>query len=394
MQDRRAFLAWLAASPLAAAGGAAWAQAAGEEPLPASAVDALDVFDLERVAKRNIPVAHWGYLMTGVDGEETLAENRAAFGRWQLHTKRLVDLSKLDMGVELFGVRYASPIVICPVGSQRAFHPEGELAVARAAKSKDTLQILSTVSSTSVEDVIKARGAPVWQQLYTTSNLDSGVRIARRAVDAGARAIAVTVDLPLGRNTETMIRARRADSRNCASCHGAGGPGTETRPMFAGLDMKGVGTYSPALTWDYIARLKDATHAKILVKGLESGDDAALALKYGCDGIMVSNHGARATETGRATLDCLPEVVAAVKGRIPVLVDGGVRRGTDALKALALGASAVGIGRPYIWGLGAFGQAGVERTLDVLNNELRLAMAGVGARSLKEITRRSVVRRA
>jgi isopentenyl diphosphate isomerase/L-lactate dehydrogenase-like FMN-dependent dehydrogenase len=394
MQDRRAFLAWLAASPLVAGAGAGWAQTAGDEPLAARAADALDVFDLEKVAHRNVPVAHWGYLMTGVDGEATLAANRDAYSRWQLHTRRLVDLTKLDMGVTLFGTRYASPIVLCPVGSQRAFHPEGELGAARAAKAKDTLQILSTVSSVSVEDIIKARGAPVWQQLYTTSNLDYGIRIAKRAADAGAPAIAVTVDLPLGRNTETMARAARADTRVCASCHGEGGPATTMRPMFAGFDMKDVGTYSPALTWSYIARLKDATKAKILVKGLETGEDAALALKYGCDGIIVSNHGARATETGRATLDCLPEVVAAVKGRIPVLVDGGVRRGTDALKALALGATAVGIGRPYIWGLGAFGQAGVERTLDILNNELRLAMAGVGARSLAEITPKSIVRRA
>ncbi len=393
MHDRRAFLTWLAASPLAAEAGAAWGQAA-DTALPASAADALDVFDLERVAQRNIPVAHWGYLMTGVDGEETLKANREAFDHWQLHTRWLVDLSHLDMGVTLFGTRYASPIFLCPLGSQRAFHPDGELGSARAAKARDTLQILSTVSSHSVEDVNKARGAPVWQQLYTTSNLDAGVRIARRAADAGCPVIAVTVDLPLGRNTPTLSRAIKADSRPCASCHGAGGPGTSSRPMFAGIDMKGVGTYSPALTWDYIARLKDATKAKIMVKGLETGDDAALALKYGCDGIIVSNHGGRASETGRATLDCLPEVVAVTKGRIPVLVDGGVRRGTDALKALALGASAVGIGRPYIWGLGAFGQAGVERTLDVLNTELRLAMAGVGARSVKEITPHALVRRA
>ena len=395
MHDRRAFLAWLAASPLAGAARAELAAQAGADgPLPASPGEALDVFDLQRVAQRNIPVAHWGYLMTGVDGEETLAENRAAFGRWQLHTRRLVDLSKLDMGVELFGTRYASPIVICPVGSQRAFHPDGELAVARATKSRDALQILSTVSSVGVEDVIKARGAPVWQQLYTTSNLDAGIRIAKRAVDAGAPAIAVTVDLPLGRNTETLTRAMRADTRPCASCHGGPVPTTASRPMFAGLDLKGAGTYSSALTWAYIARLKDATHAKILVKGLETGEDAALALKYGCDGIMVSNHGGRASETGRATLDCLPEVVGAVKGRIPVLVDGGVRRGTDALKALALGATAVGIGRPYIWGLGAFGQAGVERALDVLNNELRLAMAGVGARTLAGVTPAALIHKA
>jgi isopentenyl diphosphate isomerase/L-lactate dehydrogenase-like FMN-dependent dehydrogenase len=151
---------------------------------------------------------------------------------------------------------------------------------------------------------------------------------------------------------------------------------------------------TPSLTWDFVRRLKDGTKMKVLVKGLESGEDAALAVKYGADGVIVSNHGGRATETGRATLESLPEVVAAVKGRVPVLVDGGVRRGTDALKALALGATAVGIGRPYIWGLGAFGQAGVERTLDLLNNELRLAMVGVGARSLREITPGAVIRRA
>lgn len=167
------------------------------------------------------------------------------------------------------------------------------------------------------------------------------------------------------------------------------------RPMFAGIETRGAPLLNstPALTWDFIRRLKDATKMKVLVKGLESGDDAALAVKYGCDGVMVSNHGGRATETARGTLESLPEVVAAVKGRIPVLVDGGVRRGTDALKALALGATAVGIGRPYIWGLGAFGQPGVERTLDVLNNELRLAMGGVGARTVKEITPAALIRK-
>ena len=393
MQNRRAFLAWLAASPLAAAG-ASRGQPAGEPSLPASAAEALDVFDLERVARRTIPVAHWGYLMTGVDGEETLSANRDAYARWQLHTRRMVDLSHLEMGVELFGTRYASPIFLCPLGSQRAFHPDGELGSARAAKAKDSLQVLSTVASYSVEEVIKARGAPVWQQLYTTSDLDVGVRIAKRAVAAGCPAVVVTADLPLGRNTPTLYRAVRADTRQCTSCHGPTGPTLAMKPMFAGIETKGLAAGSPALTWDYVRRLKDATRAKVLVKGLETGEDAALALRAGCDGIIVSNHGGRATETGRATLDCLPEVVAAVNGRIPVLVDGGVRRGTDALKALALGATAVGIGRPYIWGLGAFGQPGVERVLEVLNTELRLAMAGVGARSLKEITPRSIVRRA
>jgi isopentenyl diphosphate isomerase/L-lactate dehydrogenase-like FMN-dependent dehydrogenase len=154
-----------------------------------------------------------------------------------------------------------------------------------------------------------------------------------------------------------------------------------------------VFTQNAAMTWDVVKRLRDTTRMKIMIKGLESGFDAAMAVKAGADGVVVSNHGGRATDTGRGTLESLPEVVAAVKGKIPVFVDGGVRRGTDVLKALALGATAVGIGRPYIWGLGAFGQAGVERVLDILNTELRLAMAGVGARTLAEITPAAVIRR-
>ena len=394
MDDRRAFLRFLAASPLYAglplAGGALGQT---PDPLVDKAGDALDVFDLEKVAHRNVPVAHWGYLMTGVDGEETLRANREAYARFQLRTRRLVDVSKLDMSVELFGTRYASPIFLCPLGSQRAFQAEGEVAVARAAKARGALQILSTVSSTAVEDVAKARGAPIWFQLYTTNDLDVAIRLAKRAEAAGCTAIAVTVDLPAGRNTETLARAVRADTRTCTACHAPGGSQMATRPIFSGINAGMLLNSTPSLTWDFIRRLKDATKMKVLVKGIESGEDAALAVKHGCDGVMVSNHGGRATETARGTLESLPEVVAAVKGRIPVLVDGGVRRGTDALKALALGATAVGIGRPYIWGLGAFGQPGVERTLDLLNNELRLAMAGVGARNLREIRPAALIRK-
>ena len=399
MEDRRAFLRFLAASPLYAglplAAGAMAQPAGGADELVAKASDALDVFDLEKVAHRNIPMAHWGYLMTGVDGEETLNANHAAYARYQLRTRRLVDVSKIDTGLELFGTRYASPIFLCPLGSQKAFQAEGELASARAAKSRNALQILSSATSTGVEDVVAAHGGPLWYQLYTSSNLEVALKIVARAERAGCTAVAVTVDLPAGRNTETLSRAVRADPRPCVACHGAAGPGAlAARPMYQGIDTTGLLNTSSSLTWDFIRRLRDATRMKVLVKGLESGEDAALAVKYGCDGVMVSNHGGRATETGRATLESLPEVVAAVHGRIPVLVDGGVRRGTDALKALALGATAVGIGRPYIWGLGAFGQPGVERTLDLLNSELRLAMVGVGARSLKEITPAAVIRKA
>ena len=192
----------------------------------------------------------------------------------------------------------------------------------------------------------------------------------------------------------TATRLARQDTRKCAACHSdatgdrmnpRAGAGTATKPMFAGVNMDGVGLTSATLTWDFVKRLKDVTSMKVLVKGIEAGEDATLAVRGGADGIIVSNHGGRATETGRGTIESVAEVVQAVGGRIPVLVDGGVRRGTDVFKALALGASAVGIGRPYIWGLATFGQQGVERVLDILNNELRFAMIGCGTKTIREI---------
>jgi 4-hydroxymandelate oxidase len=397
MNTRRMFIQYLAASPLYAAlpSFRSFVEAASLQDVDnaiSRSSDALDVFDFEPVARKNIPPAHWGYLASGVDGEETIKANRDAYSRYQLHARRLVDVSKIDMSVELFGTRFDSPIILCPLGAQKAFHPEGEIAVARAAKARGHLQVLSTVTSTGIEEVIAARGAPVWFQLYTTSSFDVTVKLVKRAEAAGCPAVAVTVDLPAGRNIETAIRWARSDTRTCTACHAQGGPIVFTRPMFSQLDTTGLSISSSSLTWDFIKRLKEATRMKVLIKGLESGADAKLAVENGADGIIVSNHGGRATDTGRGTLECLPEVVTEVRGRVPVIVDGGVRRGTDVLKALALGATAVGIGRPYIWGLGAYGQAGVDRVLELLDNELRLAMVGVGARNLHEITRASIVR--
>jgi 4-hydroxymandelate oxidase len=397
MNTRRTFLKYLAASPLYAGlpSFQSFVEADSLQDVDGAvnrAGDALDVFDFEAVARKNIPPAHWGYLTSGVDGEETIRANREAYSRYQLHTRRMVDISKIDMSVELLGTRFDSPIILCPLGAQKAFHPEGELAVARAAKARGHLQVLSTVTSTGVEEVIAARGAPVWFQLYTTSSFDITAKLVKRAEAAGCPAVAVTVDLPAGRNIETAIRWARTDTRTCTACHAPGGSIVFTRPMFSQLDTTGLTISSSSLTWDFIKRLKEVTTMKVLIKGLESGADAKLAVANGADGIIVSNHGGRATDTGRGTLECLPEVVAEVRGRIPVIVDGGVRRGTDVLKALALGATAVGIGRPYIWGLGAYGQAGVDRVLELLDNELRLAMVGVGARNLHEITRTSIVR--
>ena len=399
MSNRRAFLKFVATSPLLASVPSI-AEAFQQNNLD-QAADALDVFDFEAAARRVVPQAHWGYLMTGVDGEETLKANRDGFSRYQLRTRRFVDVSRLDMSIELFGMKFNSPVVLCPVGSQKAFNREGEVGSAKAAQAKGNLQILSTQTSSPVEDVLKARGAPIWFQLYTTDNFEVTTKLVKRAEAAGCAAVAVTVDLPAGRNTETMSRAQRADTRACGSCHEdatgnlanprVGGGTNANKPMFAGINTEGLGLTSPSLTWDFIKRLRDVTKMKVVIKGLETREDAAQAIDHGADGIIVSNHGGRATETGRGTIECLPEVVQAVRGRIPVLVDGGFRRGTDVFKALALGATAAGIGRPYIWGLSSFGQQGVERVLDILNNELRLAMAGCGTRSVKEIAASSII---
>ncbi len=398
MPHRRDFLRFLAASPLLALAPSV-AEALQQGDLEQAAY-ALDVFDFEAAAQKIVPPAHWGYLMSGVDGEATLRANREGYNRYQLKTRRFVDVTRVDLSIELFGVRYNSPVILSPIGSSGAFHPDGEAGTARAAKTKNALQIMSTQSSVPVEAVVKARGGPIWYQLYTTNKFDITTQLVKRAEAAGCTAVAVTVDTPAGRNTETATRLARTDTRTCAACHDdatgnrmnpRGGGGTNTKPMFSGLNMQGVGLTSPSLTWDFIAQLKGVTKMKVLLKGIESGEDAALAVDRGADGIIVSNHGGRATETGRGTIESLPEVVQAVRGRVPVIVDGGVRRGTDVYKALALGANAVGVGRPHIWGLATFGQQGVERVLDILNNELRLAMVGCGATAVKGITPATII---
>lgn len=395
MPDRRAFLQYLAASPLLAGIPAAelFAQDTGRL---AKAADALDVFDFEAMAKQVTPPAHWGYLASGVEGDATLKANRDGFSRYQLRTRRFVDVSQIDMSVDLLGQKFNSPIVLSPVSSLGAFHAEGEVGAAKAAKTRGQLQLLSTQATRSIEDVIQARGAPVWFQLYTTNSFPVTTRLLQRAEGAGCPAVAITVDLPGGRNPVTQTRFQRQDTRNCVSCHGAAGPGgngsvVPTKPMFAGINVDGVRLQSPSLTWDFIGKVRAVTKMKILVKGIDDPEDANLAIANGADGIYLSNHGGRATETGRSTIEALPEVIAAVRGRVPVIVDGGFRRGADVFKALALGATAVGLGRPYVWGLASYGEQGVDRVLEMLNNELRLAMVGAGTRSLKEIAAASLI---
>lgn len=389
---RREFLKFLAASPFAArAFGQDDAGFRTAAAVPTSPADVPSVAEFEELARAKLPPAHLGYLMTGVDDDLTLAANRQGFQKWDLRPRRLVDVSKTDIRTEMFGVPWDSPIFLCPVGAQRAFHPEGELAVARAAKAKKHVQILSTVTSYSVEEVRDALGAAPWYQLYMPTTWDATERMVRRVEEAGCPVMAWTIDLLGGRNTETASRMARLDSRNCASCHVNPLGSFSHRPMFKGID---VGINPREANWSYVGRLKKMTRMKLLIKGIDTAADARLARENGADGIIVSNHGGRATETLRSTIETLPEIVDAVGGRIPVLIDGGFRRGTDIFKALALGAKAVGIGRPYIFGLSAFGQAGVERVLEILRAELALTMRQCGTPTLKDITPAAVGRRA
>ncbi len=387
--SRRKFLAYLAASPLLFE---AWAEAAVPQAAlpPAGAGDLLSVMDFESLARQKLPPAHWGYMASGVDDDLTLKANIEAYKHIELRVRRLVDVSNIDLKQEIFGVTYNSPIFLCPVGGQRMFHPEGEVAAARAAKASNSLQVLSTQTSIAVEDVAKARGTAPWYQLYLPQKWEDTEKLVKRAEAAGCPVLVWTVDNLAGRNLETATRFRREDGRDCTVCHATPNGGRRSPPMFAGLS--GTGTNPLTATWDTLDRLRALTSMKLVVKGIETRDDAKLALDHGVDGILVSNHGGRATETLRPTIEALPEVVDAVGGRIPVMVDGGIRRGADVFKALAFGARAVGIGRPYVWGLTAFGEQGVTRILDILRAELTLTMRQCGTPKLSQITRASVER--
>jgi 4-hydroxymandelate oxidase len=289
-----------------------------------------------------------------------------------------------------------TPIIIAPVGGQKAFHPEGEIAVARAAKAGNYLQILSTATTSSVEEVTAARGAPVWYQLYATNKWEVARAFVTRAEKAGCPVVAVTVDRSGGRNQETLFRLQRTDTRQCSTCHDRSSlqASLVRRSMYEGVDVTGLtNTQSSNMTWDFLKRLRDTTRMKIVIKGILTHEDAKLAAAAGIDAIIVSNHGARSEDSGRSTIDALPEIIEVVGGRMPVLVDSGFRRGTDIAKALAMGAQGVCIGRPYVWGLGAFGQPGVERVLELLRIELRAIMQQVGAPTIKHLTP-AMVRRA
>ena len=397
LKGRRQFLKMLAGSPLLGytelptllgqrgLGFSALGALQEDDGIIQSLDEAFEVMDFEPLAKKMMLPEHWAYLATGVDDDKTLRWNHEAFSNYSLRMRRLVDFSQLDLSTELFGTRWETPLALCPVASLKGFHTEGEPGAARAARSKGNLMMLSTQTSTSVEEVNEAYGQPVWYQLYTRPVWETARQLVKRVEDSGCPVLVFTIDLLGGRNTVTNNRAQGLEGIRapfCANCHE-----DRIKPMHQGLAPTPPGSPRAIYTWDYVKRLKDATSMKLVLKGIVTREDAELAVQYGADGVIVANHGGRGSESLRSTIECLPEVVEGVAGRIPVLIDGGIRRGTDIFKALALGADAVAIGRPYVWGLAGFGQDGAEKVLDILHSELRLVMRQTGATSIREMRR-------
>jgi isopentenyl diphosphate isomerase/L-lactate dehydrogenase-like FMN-dependent dehydrogenase len=403
--SRRALLKWLCASPLALPGVGGAAQALPElvrhsakrpdpmvwtptEPLELiqDPAQALNVFDFEAAAFAKLPRAHFGYIASGIDDEVTLRANRTSFQKFALRPRRMRDVSHIDLSVTLFGTRWNTPIVLAPTGGNKAYDPDGEVAVTRAARKGGYLNVLSSAGASTIEEVVAARQGEVWFQLYATSSIEIAQQVAQRVQRAGVKVMEITVDRNGGRNQETFARLKRQDPRDCSVCH-PHGPGSRfERPIYDGLDFSRVKSMTSSnMTWDFIQKMRDVTDMKLVIKGIQTREDAQLCLKYGVDGIHVSNHGGRSEDGGRGCIECLPEIAQVAKGKVPVLFDSGIRRGSDIFKALALGADAVCVGRPYLWGLGAFGQPGVERVMDILQTELTAIMQQMGAPSIAAI---------
>jgi isopentenyl diphosphate isomerase/L-lactate dehydrogenase-like FMN-dependent dehydrogenase len=346
-------------------------------------VEPLNVWDYERLAAERLDPGAHGYYAGGAGDELTLRDNVEAFRRWQLRPRMLVDVDVCTTATTVLGHEVSMPLLVAPVAFQRVAHPDGEVGMARATKAAGTVMCVSTMATSTLEE-IAATEAPRWFQLYVFR--DEGVtrELCSRVADAGFTALVLTVDTPfLGR--------RERDLRN----------GFVIPPEFpvASLGQGGLtpaetfALVSPSVSWHDIERLASLSGLPVLVKGVLTGEDAALACEHGASGVVVSNHGGRQLDGVSATIDALEEVVAAVDGRIEVLMDGGIRRGTDVVKALALGARAVLAGRAPLWGLVVDGEAGARRVLELLQAEILAALQLVGCTSPAEVTRDRVSRR-
>jgi isopentenyl diphosphate isomerase/L-lactate dehydrogenase-like FMN-dependent dehydrogenase len=343
----------------------------------------LNLAEFEETARERLGPFAYAYYAGGANDEVTLRANRTAFERVALHYRVLVDVSERDLSTTVLGQKVATPVLIAPTAFQMLAHPEGERATARAAGAAGCAMILSTLSSTPMEDVVAASAAPVWFQLYVTRDRGIARELVGRAVTAGCKAIVLTVDAPLLGRRERDLRVPPADTPPLACAHVRAPPGAALAPWFAAqLDS--------TLTWRDVEWLRSLSDLPLLVKGIVRADDANRAVDHGAAGIVVSNHGGRQLDGSPPTLEVLPAIADAVNGRAEVLIDGGIRRGTDVVKALALGARAVLVGRPILWALATDGERGVGRALALLREELDLAMALCGCPRVETITRELV----
>jgi 4-hydroxymandelate oxidase len=350
----------------------------------------LNLHEYEQLARERLPQMVYDYYAGGAGDEITVRENEQAWARVRLRPRVLVDVSACDLGTTVVGQPVSMPLITAPCALNALAHPEGELAVARAAAAAGIVQVLSTLSSYRMEDVATASEGKRWFQLYCYRDRAITRELVERAEAAGFVALCVTVDVPVPGPRERDARNRFIVPPNVRVANLA----------YLVLDsadgsalLKYVSDqFDPSLTWEALDWLRDLTRLPIVVKGILTAEDARLAVQHGVAGIVVSNHGGRQLDSVVATCDTLPEVVDAVAGQAEVFVDGGIRRGTDVLKAIALGARAVLIGRPYLWGLAADGEAGVRRMLNLLRDEFHLSMALAGCPKISDISATVITR--
>jgi 4-hydroxymandelate oxidase len=338
---------------------------------------------LEAEARARLPEPCFDYFAGGAGDEQTLAENPAAWRKVWLRPRAMVDVSRVDTACSVLGCDLALPVLLAPMAAQRLLHPDGELAAARAAGAAGTVYCLSTRATADLADVAAAATGPLWFQLYVQRDRDASARVLARAGEHGFRAVVLTVDLPVGGRRERELR------------HGdVPLPAGVALASHLGRDLaladKPLGGWDASLTWADVAWAHEASGLPVLVKGVLTAEDARAALDAGAAGIVVSNHGARQLDGCVPTAVALGEVAAEVAGRVPVLVDGGIRDGGDVVRALALGADAVLVGRPYAWGLAAEGEAGVARVLGAFADDLRRALALSGCPALADVDRARV----
>ncbi|MBK9167223.1 MAG: alpha-hydroxy-acid oxidizing protein [Bryobacterales bacterium] len=356
--------------------------------------DLVNIFEFDPICRMRLPKQNYDYIATGVDNEWSLRRNREAFDKITFRPRMLVNASDLDLSLDLFGTKLSFPVLIAPTAGHGLAHPDGELATAGGAAALETVLILSTNSSHPYEKVVEATKFPKWFQLYPGPDLEGTWDRLDRVASLGFKVLVLTVDAGYSARRERLMRNRIRPAVPAPASTGARRrrtreeePEVPSRPKFYGLGT----TLMHQLDWNFFDELKKRWNGPVLVKGILTGEDGDLAARHGADGVIVSNHGARYLEYAPSTIEVLPEIVDAVQGRLPVLIDGGFRRGTDVLKALAIGATAVCVGRPPLWGLGAYGEPGVKRVLELLRTELALAMGLCGRRNLKSIDR-SVLR--